>query len=192
MKQFSQQDWDHTSSVFSSSIWLVALQVISQLCIFSARYRRLIFFQRLLDDGHALLVRLSGGVPLERAQLLRSKARDPHVPVPLEDNLDWELLQLFLLIQRISLPFTWTSRTSMLLAFLCLARAQAWLTVCSMKSSAIWKKNIKAMNHKVWDFDRRHLVRFPDPPYFQVSWGTRLGTLVGYDVLGWWDGAELD
>ena len=66
----------------------MALQVISQLGIFSGRSRRLIFLQRLLDDGHALLVRLSGGVSLERAQLLRSKARDPHVPVPLEDNLD--------------------------------------------------------------------------------------------------------
>merc|ERR1719397_466872 len=48
----------------------------------------LIFFQRLLDDGHPLLVRLSGSVPLERTQLLRSKARNPHVPVPLKNNLN--------------------------------------------------------------------------------------------------------
>ena len=88
MKQFSQQDWDQSLSVFSSSIWLVALQVISQLGIFLKSNGRLIFFQRLLDDSHALLVRLSGGIPLERAQLFRSKARNPHIPVPLEDNLD--------------------------------------------------------------------------------------------------------
>ena len=69
----------------------MALQVISQLGNFLERYGRLIFFQRLLDDSRALLVRLSGGVPLERAQLFRSKARNPHVPVPLEDNLDLEL-----------------------------------------------------------------------------------------------------
>merc|ERR1719397_184907 len=48
----------------------------------------LVFFQSLLDDGHPLLMRLSGRVPLERTQLLRSKARNPHVPVPLKNNLN--------------------------------------------------------------------------------------------------------
>ena len=74
----------------------MALQAISHPSI-SLLLRRedraalLVFFQSLLDDGHPLLVRLSGCVPLERTQLLRSKARNPHVPVPLENNLDFEI-----------------------------------------------------------------------------------------------------
>ena len=92
MKQFSQQDWDQSLSVFSSSIWLVALQVISQLGIFLKSNGRLIFFQRLLDDSHALLVRLSGGIPLERAQLFRSKARKFSKPHNWQE--DWLILRL--------------------------------------------------------------------------------------------------
>ena len=75
----------------------MALQVISQhsSSLLLERYAgKLIFLQRLLDDSHTLLVCLGGGVPLERAQLFRSKARNPHVPVPLKDNLDLELAKL--------------------------------------------------------------------------------------------------
>lgn len=94
-----------------------------------------IFLQGLLDDGHPLLVSLSCGVSLEGAQLFCSKARDPHVPVPLQDNLNKK--DIYEIVNPNTA--TWTSRTSILFAFLCLASAQAWLTVCSMKSSAIWK-----------------------------------------------------
>ena len=52
----------------------------------------LIFLQGLLDDSHALLVRLSGSVSLEWTQLFSPKAGDPHVPIPLEDNLDFDII----------------------------------------------------------------------------------------------------
>ena len=94
-----------------------------------------IFLQGLLDDGHPLLVSLSCGVSLEGAQLFCSKTRDPHVPVPLQDNLNKK--DIYEIVNPNTA--TWTSRTSILFAFLCFASAQAWLTVCSMKSSAIWK-----------------------------------------------------
>ena len=54
----------------------------------------LIFLQGLLDDGHPLLVSLSCGVSLEGAQLFCSKARDPHVPVPLQDNLNKDIHEI--------------------------------------------------------------------------------------------------
>ena len=52
----------------------------------------LIFLQGLLDDSHALLVRLSGSVSLKWTQLFSPKAGDPHVPIPLEDNLDFDII----------------------------------------------------------------------------------------------------